>query len=475
MNLQRTRDSLKSSVMKMGHVFSRLAWFVETVWRQTNPILFGGSQGQQQQQQQRYHGQNNKKPRYNEPETSTWQPGTCSSPKIIQHDHSEEQQIPPKSPHHDRLGSLEELGYEVTEMDGSSTRDEDNLVLTHYKTTKKVSVDDSYEKTGSSVVVAKLAVWSISPSSPSSGCLSVVVVGDPSEPQPHHHDSCIHDDSDKLTTLLILDIDTKNTNRAKYGCYESSQSQQQQQHQQQQRYRHHRRCYRSVNSSSSGAHTILASFWTYTLQRPLSTLRHLTFIHVVEPDTQCLLENKICPREDVAFDKFHRAPCERMAFSRSHCHRHRRRESTTHHGEVRLVADDRNTQGSWADLTTFSDIDCHGSRAQEPELEKAPAEGEEDAAIVSVSPHGRQDLSTASDTSAGGKRKKEDNSPKLGGNEPQRHLQSRLVRIVARMVNAYPQVNDQTGEALHIERIVFSPYRFRGSLLFDMDVDLDWG
>lgn len=415
--------------------------------------------------------------------------------------------------------TLGEMGYSVLMVDEFPAVEEgENLALVHYQITTKSSVIDDITTSLKNVeipgiVVAKLAVYRQNHNSPHHH-QTLTEYNVPNSP----HYGTITKKITATTTLLIYDINTKRRDNPLFSSYSRGHP-----------HHHHQQHHRSAR-----AHDILASFWTHTLHRNLSTLRRLAFVYVVEPDTQRLLGDKICPREGVAFDKFYRAPCEGMEFL---CPwpRLRRCEPAVitsssnaganaslprmggggGGGDVSIEATDQDEDqdeheeaedSSWADLTSFDpeDIDSGQRRRQSAPPPLPTFQGRKSSstsfssscgtpatpppaeiATRSHSARGREHPAAPDENEcqdgdrdgidelsyhdAGEKNNKETRGENKNENKWQK---SRLVRIVARLVDAYPQVDDETGEALRMERIVFLPYRIRGSLVFDMEVFL---
>lgn len=322
---------------------------------------------------------------------------------------------------------------------------------THYQimTPSTVGVG-AYHKTRESptaaaAVVGKLAVWS---GTQSQGTSKAHTPEPGPQPRGSHHDDGDEDgDPDNPTGhLLVYDINVNKTAKLPLPSPSSI----------------------SLKGISclpfppTRAHEILASFWTHTIHRDLAHLRRVTFVHVVEPDTLRLLEERICPREDVPFDKYHRAPCEGMQF---------RRPTLEEGGQVEEEEWEGKSSISWADLTRFEEVGCNISSIQKNE-DANNGGGSGGGGVLRA---GEADCGTSRESDDGDDDDKHHHNYqqlKSEGHTPL--LKSRLVRIVARMIDAYPQVryDDDRREALQIERIIFSPYRFRGSLVFDMDICL---
>lgn len=355
-----------------------------------------------------------------------------------------------------RLRTLEEMGYQVVKMDQllpkqPQLEDDDtaaagNPVLTHYQIMiPSIVGDGAYYKTRESpaaAAIGKLAVWS----GPQGRVISDARMPEPApQPKGFHHDDDDDDDDGDLDNhtrhLLVYDIKTTKLPLSSSINLEGISS-----------------FLPPTTKITTRAHEILASFWTYTLHRDLSHLRRVTFVHIVEPDTLRLLEERICPREDVPFDKYHRAPSGGMQF----------RRPALEEGEEEFWEGRGGKSLSWADLTRFEDLGCNISSIKRNE---------------NANNGGGEGVVRAGEADCGAIRELDDDDKhhhllKSEGHTPP--LKSRLVRIVARMIDAYPQVSDDDDDdddrrkALQIKRIMFSPYRFRGSLVFDMDICLGW-
>lgn len=128
---------------------------------------------------------------------------------------------------------------------------------------------------------------------------------------------------------------------------------------------------------------------------------------------------------------------------------------------------------SWTDLTSFDLAGYNDLGREQPRVVRKVAD---EVPLANNGPSGMSELGGG----GGGGARKEDQDDFRSEEGVKLPLPSRLVRIVARMVDAYyPQQvgrDDKTGkeEAMQIEQITFSPYRVRESLVFDMDIYLDW-
>lgn len=133
---------------------------------------------------------------------------------------------------------------------------------------------------------------------------------------------------------------------------------------------------------------------------------------------------------------------------------------------------------SWTDLTSFdlAGYNDLGREQQSLEPTRVVRKVADEVPLANNGPSGMSELGGG----GGGGARKEDQDDFRSEEGVKLPLPSRLVRIVARMVDAYyPQQvgrDDKTGkeEAMQIEQITFSPYRVRESLVFDMDIYLDW-